>query len=114
MFYSLPTTLSFETGIPYMMAIPDLQHRLQPEFPECLQTGNGNGGNICSATEHAMPHLLLADSEVGKDDILEFLWPLRRHAGPRKDFAVSSGQLSRADGCSRKRAAAGSSDSPSA
>ena len=37
--------------------------------------GNGNGENISSATERAMPHLLLADSEVGKEDILNFYGP---------------------------------------
>ena len=39
MFYSFPNSLSFETGIPYVMAIHDLQHRLQPEFPEVSANG---------------------------------------------------------------------------
>src|SRR5712691_8444323 len=33
MLYPTPQTRSFETGLPYVMAIHDLQHRLQPEFP---------------------------------------------------------------------------------
>jgi hypothetical protein len=30
--YTWPTSTSFEAGIPFIMAIHDLQHRLQPEF----------------------------------------------------------------------------------
>ena len=39
MLYPSPTALSFETGLPYVMAIHDLQHRLQPEFPEVSANG---------------------------------------------------------------------------
>ena len=56
MFYSRTQRLPFETGIPYVMAIHDLQHRLQPEFPEVSATVSGNRASIASATALAMPH----------------------------------------------------------
>jgi hypothetical protein len=34
MLYPSPLPVAFETEIPYVMAVHDLQHRLQPEFPE--------------------------------------------------------------------------------
>ncbi len=70
MLYPAPSTLSFEAGIPYVMAIHDLQHRLQPEFPEVSANGEGEWREYLfrNAARHAT--LLLADSEVGKEDIL--------------------------------------------
>jgi glycosyltransferase involved in cell wall biosynthesis len=70
MLYPAPSTLSFETGIPYVMAVHDLQHRLQPEFPEVSANGEGEWREYLfrNAARHAT--FLLADSEVGKEDIL--------------------------------------------
>ena len=68
--YPFPSPLAFRTQIPYVMAIHDLQHRLQPEFPEVSADGewefreNIYQNGIRNAT------LLIADSEVGKEDIL--------------------------------------------
>lgn len=76
MLYPAPTPLSFESGIPYVMAIHDLQHRLQPEFPEVSADG------VWQSREYMYHHgsrsatLILADSEVGKEDILNFYGPL--------------------------------------
>lgn len=76
MLYPAPTPLSFEAGIPYIMAIHDLQHRLQPEFPEVSANG------VWKSREYMYRHgsrsatLILADSEVGKEDILNFYGPL--------------------------------------
>src|SRR5262245_48430761 len=39
MLYAWPNTFSFEAEMPYVMAIHDLQHRLQPEFPEVAANG---------------------------------------------------------------------------
>jgi glycosyltransferase involved in cell wall biosynthesis len=70
--YPSPEPLSFETGFPYLMAIHDLQHRLQPEFPEVSANGEWERREYLfrNGTRHAT--LLLADSEVGKEDILNF------------------------------------------
>jgi len=37
--YSVVDPLSFEAGVPYIVAVHDLQHRLQPEFPEVSAHG---------------------------------------------------------------------------
>src|SRR5262245_16101970 len=39
MIYPVPDPLSFEAGVPYVMAIHDLQHRLQPDFTEVSADG---------------------------------------------------------------------------
>lgn len=72
MLYPAQSLLAFEAGIPYVMAIHDLQHRLQPEFPEVSANGEWALREYClrHGTRHAT--LLLADSEVGKEDILNF------------------------------------------
>jgi glycosyltransferase involved in cell wall biosynthesis len=70
MVYPVPDTLSFESGVAYLFAVHDLNHRLQPEFPEVAANGEWErrehlfGGGITGAT------LVLADSEVGREDIV--------------------------------------------
>ena len=75
MCYSWPNSLSFETGIPYIMAIHDLQHRLQPEFPEVSANGEWSVREYVFRNGARNATLLLADSEVGKEDILAFYGP---------------------------------------
>jgi glycosyltransferase involved in cell wall biosynthesis len=72
MLFPSPRSLAFETQVPYVMAIHDLQHRLQPEFPEVSAGGEWERREYLfrNATRYAT--LLLADSEVGKEDILNF------------------------------------------
>lgn len=71
MMYPVPTPLSFEAGVPYIMAIHDLQHRLQPEFPEVSANGEWEAREYRFRNGARSATLLLADSEVGKQDILE-------------------------------------------
>jgi len=73
--YTGPDALSFEAGIPYVMPVHDLQHRLQPEFPEVSANGEWESREYLfrNAIRHAT--LILADSEVGKEDILRFYGP---------------------------------------
>jgi glycosyltransferase involved in cell wall biosynthesis len=75
MLYPAPNELSFETGIPYVMAIHDLQHRLQPEFPEVSANGQWEEREYLFRNGARCATLLLADSEVGKEDILEYYGP---------------------------------------
>ena len=72
MVYPVPTALSFESGIPYLMAVHDLQHRLQPEFPEvsCGNQWKSREYLFRNAIRHARG--ILVDSEVGKQDVLTF------------------------------------------
>ncbi len=71
-FYPNPETRSFEIGLPYIMSIHDLQHRLQPEFPEVSANGVWKHREYLfrNAVRHA--NALIADSEIGKEDILNF------------------------------------------
>lgn len=75
MLYPAPNTLSFETGIPYVMAIHDLQHRLQPEFPEVSANGEWEVREYLFRNGARYATLLLVDSEVGKEDVLNFYGP---------------------------------------
>jgi glycosyltransferase involved in cell wall biosynthesis len=68
--YPYPNRLSFEAGIPYVMSIHDLQHRLQPEFPEVSNNGEREWREYYFRNGSRYATLLLADSEVGKEDIL--------------------------------------------
>ncbi len=72
MLYPTPNRLSFETGIPYVMAVHDLQHRLQPEFPEVSANGEWERREYLYRNGTRYATLLLADSEEGKEDILNF------------------------------------------
>jgi glycosyltransferase involved in cell wall biosynthesis len=75
MIYPTPTPLSFEAGVPYIMAIHDLQHRLQPDFPEVSANGEWEAREYCFRHGARCATLLLADSEVGKEDILQLYGP---------------------------------------
>lgn len=75
MVYPQPTPVSFEAGVPYIMAIHDLQHRLQPEFPEVSVNGAWERREYLYRNCTRFATLLLADSEVGKEDILNFYAP---------------------------------------
>ena len=70
MLYPGPNRVSFETGLPYVMAMHDLQHRLQPEFPEVSADGEWEMREYRFRNGARYATLLLADSEVGKEDIL--------------------------------------------
>jgi glycosyltransferase involved in cell wall biosynthesis len=75
MLYTAHTSLPFEAGVPYVMAIHDLQHRLQPEFPEVSANGEWESREYYLRNGARYATLLLADSEVGKEDILNFYGP---------------------------------------
>lgn len=73
--YTTPDSQSFEMGLPYVMPVHDLQHRLQPEFPEVSAYGESERREYLyrNGTRHAT--LILADSDVGKEDILRYYGP---------------------------------------
>ncbi|HEY3242974.1 MAG TPA: glycosyltransferase family 1 protein, partial [Phycisphaerae bacterium] len=70
MIYPSPHRLSFEAGVPFVMAIHDLQHRLQPEFPEVSADGEWQRREYLFRNAARRATMLLADSEVGCEDIL--------------------------------------------
>ncbi len=70
-----PGANPFEVSLPYVLAIHDLQHRLQPEFPEVSADGEWHQREYFfrNACRHAT--LLLVDSDVGKEDLLNCYGP---------------------------------------
>jgi glycosyltransferase involved in cell wall biosynthesis len=82
MLYPQPTAVSFEAGVPYIMAVHDLQHRIHPEFPEVAASGRWEGREYIfrNGTRYAL--FVLVDSETGKEDVLKFYGPY----GVREDM----------------------------
>jgi glycosyltransferase involved in cell wall biosynthesis len=72
MIYPITTSLSFESRIPYVLAVHDLQHRLQPEFPEVSANGEWESREYLFRNGIRHATMVLAESEIGKDDILTF------------------------------------------
>lgn len=70
MIYPISTSLSFECRIPYVLAVHDLQHRLQPEFPEVSANGEWDFREYIFKNGIRNAAIVLADSEVGREDIL--------------------------------------------
>ena len=72
MVYPAPDELAFEIGLPFVMAIHDLQHRLQPHFPEMSANGNLFWREYLFRNAARNATLLISESEVGKQDILGY------------------------------------------
>ncbi len=72
MIYPTSNMLSFNTMIPYIFTIHDLQHRIQPEFPEVSADGQQEEREyiISNGVKNAL--VVLVDSLVGKEDVLKF------------------------------------------
>jgi glycosyltransferase involved in cell wall biosynthesis len=69
--FPAPLAASFELGLPYAMAIHDLQHRLQPEFPEVSANGVWESREYLFRNGARYASVVLADSEIGREDILD-------------------------------------------
>ncbi len=69
--YPTARRIAFESGIPFVLAIHDLQHRLQPEFPEVSANGEWEQREYLFKHGAIGAAAILADSEVGKQDILD-------------------------------------------
>jgi hypothetical protein len=65
----------FETGVPGVVAIHDLQHRLQPEFPEVSAAGEWERREYVLRNCARSATSILVDSEVGKEHVLLFYGP---------------------------------------
>jgi glycosyltransferase involved in cell wall biosynthesis len=69
--YPAVSPIAFEAGIPYVLAVHDLMHRVHPEFPEFA-------GSEAAEREYLFRNgvagaaVVLVDSEIGKEDVLEF------------------------------------------
>jgi glycosyltransferase involved in cell wall biosynthesis len=72
MVYPAHNVAAFETGPGYIMMIHDLQHRLQPEFPEVSADGEWEARETFLQRAIRAATILVTDSEVGKEDVLKF------------------------------------------
>jgi len=83
--FPAPSQFCFEWGLPYILSIHDLQHRLQPEFPEV------SAGRIWKSREYLFRNgvrhaeAVIVDSEVGKQDVLNFYG---KHTSPDRIAAL--------------------------
>lgn len=62
----------WECGIPFGIAVHDLQHRLQPEFPEVSLNGEREWRENYFSKAVPAAQSVLVDSEQGKRDLLRF------------------------------------------
>lgn len=69
--YTADSELCYRTGVAYVAAVHDIQHRLQPRFPEVSADGEWERREhrIGLTVEHAT--VVLVDSEVGREDVLD-------------------------------------------
>lgn len=72
MIYPIAWSFSFECGIPYIVVVHDLQHRIQPEFPEVSAGGEWNRREVLNRNSIKYAEAVFVDSQVGKEDLLTF------------------------------------------
>ena len=77
MLYANATPMAYWGGVPYLMALLDIQHRLNPQFPEVSANGQWEGRERLYRSATKSPFLLgfMSDFETGKEDILEAYGP---------------------------------------
>jgi len=68
--FTAPTQLSFLMNTPFIMPIHDLQHRLNPQFPEVSSDGLDKEREYIYANSLASAAVILVDSDIGKEDVL--------------------------------------------
>ena len=78
-FHTTSTALAFEAGRPFVVPIHDLQHRLQPHFPEVSAGGEWAWREYLFRNLTRYATLILVDSEVGREDALEYYGPFGLH-----------------------------------
>jgi glycosyltransferase involved in cell wall biosynthesis len=81
MVYPQPDKRCFQLGIPYVVSVHDLQHRLQPEFPEVASGGLWEAREYLFGNAIRDAAVVLTDSETGRGDVLTCY----RDLGARED-----------------------------
>lgn len=71
LFFPSVTRLAVETTVPSILAVHDIQHRLQPHFPEYGPAGVWDELEYTLTNAAAGNTLLVAESEIGREDLLE-------------------------------------------
>jgi glycosyltransferase involved in cell wall biosynthesis len=75
MIFPQPHPLAFEGGVPCVVAIHDLQHRLQPEFREVSADGEWERREYVFRNCVRAATQILVDSDLGKEQLLFFYGP---------------------------------------
>ena len=70
-FWTAPDERALDSGLPFVMPVHDLQHRLQPWFPEVGGRAEREVREHLYASAARRAVALLADSETGREDILQ-------------------------------------------
>ncbi|MFI5244487.1 MAG: hypothetical protein ACHQQR_04620, partial [Gemmatimonadales bacterium] len=70
-----PHAWAFQAGVPSIIAIHDLQHRLQPEFPEVSADGEWERRENVIRNCATFATRILVDSEIGREHVLFFYGP---------------------------------------
>lgn len=70
LFFPYPTGLAFEIGLPYVMTIHDMQHRLQPHFPEVSADGEWERREYVFRNGAREAMCVLVDSEASREDVV--------------------------------------------
>ncbi len=70
LFLTYPSEYGFLSRRPFVMPIHDLQHRLQPAFPEVSAGGEFQRREFLFANACRSATMILVDSEIGKEDVL--------------------------------------------
>lgn len=71
LFFPSVTRLAVETDVPSVLAVHDIQHRLQPHFPEYSPPGLWEEIEYTLIRAASGSGLLVAESETGRDDLLD-------------------------------------------
>ncbi len=69
--FPTPQTVVFGSGLPYVIAVHDLQHRIHPEFPEVSADGEWDVRERLFRNSLANALTVLVDSDVGREDVLD-------------------------------------------
>jgi glycosyltransferase involved in cell wall biosynthesis len=70
LFMLSPSLAAFSFRLPFVTPILDLNHRLQPQFPEVSAFGESNRREYFYINTCRFATLVVVDSEVGKDDVI--------------------------------------------
>ena len=70
--FTAPNTLCFKLGKPFIFPVHDLQHRLNPRFPEVSAGGIKEEREYLYTNSVSGAAAILVDSETGKEDVLNF------------------------------------------
>jgi glycosyltransferase involved in cell wall biosynthesis len=72
MVYALPAAAAFETDVPYVFVVHDLQHRVNPHFPEFSAAGERERREYLYGNGIARATVVVTTCQTGKEDVLTY------------------------------------------